>query len=163
MSVHVSRMRRAVGRFGIGGWRLKDGIGSGLDWLSTAEQETPIRSRLEICKRFESLPLSSDLNRAFSIRNSVVCDLRFVAQVGNDKIAKNLRLENCSLVILKGASGILIPDLRLAARHMAARGSGALGLGAGGWKERQRNGLCEWRRDAKGARPAIFRRKRAIL
>ncbi len=131
MSVHVSRMRRAVGRFGIGGWRLKDGIRSELDWWSAAEQETPIRSRLEICKRLESLPLRSELNRAFSIRNSVACDSRFVARVGNEEIAKNLRLENCSLVILKGATRNSNPGFAIS--RPPHGGQGFWGLGSRGW------------------------------
>src|SRR5579859_6229154 len=83
-------------------WGFEDGITDELDRMNAAERETPIRSRLEIRKRLESLPLRSEFNRGFSIRNSVACNSRFVARVGNDKIVKNLRLENCSLVILIG-------------------------------------------------------------
>jgi hypothetical protein len=86
----------------MGGLEIRDGIGTVLSWQSAAGQGTPIRSRLEICKRLESLPLSSEFNRAFSIRDSAGCDSRFVARVGIEKIAKNLRLENPSSLILIG-------------------------------------------------------------
>jgi len=119
-------------RFGLEVWGFEDGTTDELDRVSAAEQETPIRSRLEICKRLESLPLSSHFNRAFSIRNSVACDSRFVARVGNHKIAKNLRLENCSLVILMGLTRN--SNSRFAISRPPHGGQGFWRRGIGGWR-----------------------------
>jgi hypothetical protein len=130
--VHVSRMRRAVLEFGLEFWGFEDGITDELDRMSAAEQETPIRSRLEICKRLESLPLRSEFNRGFSIRNSVACDSRFVPRVGNNKIAENLRLENLSSLILIRFMGNY--NSRFAISRPPHGGQGFWRRGIRGWR-----------------------------
>ena len=99
------------------------------EWLANARLaglgerwEIAIRSRLEICSWLILEGLSWDLNRAFSIRNSMACGTRSAARKRDEEIVENLRLGIFSSLILMGLTrnsnsrfAIRTAEMRLAA------------------------------------------------